>query len=193
MQSHNLHPVFPGMLCDCVEFFRVGKQFKAMTGGRVHSFYELPTPYYNLLKESMEADADALAVLNIMHPDSEVKRVEKYTSCNFSGLDYTPDIKAGGELQKGEYWDCPERGHCIGEGKICKPLTYKGNEITALDINIIKLSASDKKNELIAEELFLPLGTFHLIKKKLHEKLGINSKQEMVLIGIALNIIAVKI
>jgi DNA-binding CsgD family transcriptional regulator len=189
MQTHNNISLYPGLLCDSVEFFRFGKQLKFMTSGAVKPFYELSSMHYQLLREQAHADKDAWEVLMIMHPDSEMKRIEKYTSCNFSGLDYTPDIERG-ELQKGEYWDCPERGSCIGEGKICKPLTFNGQVISKLEIEIIKLSVTDKKNEAIAQELLLPLGTFHLIKKKLHEKLGVASKQQLVLIAIALNIIS---
>lgn len=184
--------LYPGLLCDAVEFFEADNgEFKAFNGGEVINFYETPYSYLQLIRENIDADPAAKAILMLMHPDSEMKQIEQYCRCNFSGLDYTPDIKDG-VLQKGEYWPCPKRGICPGEGIVCKPLMYNGHVISSTEIQIIQKSISDKTNELIADELCLPMGTFHLFKKKLHEKLGVSTKQEITLIAISLNVIQVK-
>jgi hypothetical protein len=44
-------------------------------------------------------------------------------------------------------------------------------------------------NEVIAKEMHLPMGSFHKAKKFLYEKLCVQTKQEVVRIGILLNLI----
>jgi DNA-binding CsgD family transcriptional regulator len=180
--------VYPGLMCDSVELFHDGKELKAITGGRVKSFSELSFYHFHTIREAIAADQEALAELMRMHPDSEMKRIEQFAICNFSGLDHEPDIR-NGVLQQGEYWDCPKRGLCTGEGKICKALKYKDNVISPVEVTLMKMIVTTKTNEVIAAEMFLPLGTFHLFKRKLYEKLGVETKQEVALIAVALNII----
>ncbi|MHA3788292.1 helix-turn-helix transcriptional regulator [Flavobacterium hauense] len=183
--------IYPGILCDSIEFFTLPNgQFKAFNAGQIIPFYATPYPYLQLVRETIEADEPAKVILMQMHPDSEMMRVEQYCRCNFSGLDFVPDIKEG-IMQKGEYWDCPKRDLCPGDGIICKPLTYNNKVINSLEIKIIQKSVSDKTNDVIAEELFLPLGTFHLLKKQLHDKLGVFTKQELTLIAVSLNLIQI--
>jgi hypothetical protein len=42
---------------------------------------------------------------------------------SFYGLDFQGDIK-NGELQDGEYWQCPNHGIAPHEGILCKLPTY---------------------------------------------------------------------
>lgn len=180
--------LYPGLLCDNVELFNDGTGLKAISGGKVTNFSELPFLIVQTIREAIEANPEVKAHLLRMHPDSEMKRIEQFAICNFSGLDYTPDI-AGGVLQEGEYWECPKRGICPAEGKLCKQLQYNGQTLSAVEIKMIKMLSTDMTNDVMAEELSLPLGTFHLIKKKLYQKLGVYTKQELTLIGVGLNII----
>lgn len=182
--------LYPGLVCNNVELFHDGFSLKAISGGSIKSFQELPFLYIQTIREAISKSPEVQEHLLLMHPDSEMKRIEQFAICNFSGLDHTPDI-AEGVLQEGEYWDCPKRGLCPAEGILCKQLQYNGKAITSVEIKMIKLLATDMTNESMAEELHLPFGTYHLIKKKLYEKLGVCTKQEITLIGVALNIINV--
>ena len=186
--STQSNTVYPGLLCEGTEFFKDGQTDRFFYNGSVRSFNELPSYYIELVREEIERRPDAKDELTRMHPNSEMKRVQQFIHCNFSGLDFTPDIK-GGVLQQGEYWDCPLRGICPGEGKICKQLTYQEQIITAVEIKMIKLSVTDMTNEVIAESLRLPLETFNLIKKRLYKRLSINTQQDLRLIAVATNII----
>ena len=180
--------IYPGLICDSVEMFQDGGQLLTITNGTVKPFRELSFYYIQIIREAIQKDQSANYELHRMHPDSEMKRVEQFAICNFSGLDYVPDIQ-NGVLQEGEYWACPKRGHCPGEGKICKSLKYNGKALSPVEINIIKLLTTDITNEAMASDLLLPFGTFHLVKKKLYEKLGVATKQEITIIALQLNII----
>ena len=194
MQYQIYHPmsrqnkIYPGLICNALEFFHDGYELRVLSGGILKSFRDLPYYFIQLIREKIAERAEVETELMRMHPDSEMKRIEQYAICNFSGLDYEPDIIKG-VLQEGEYWDCPKRGICPGEGKICKQLTYNGHTISFQEIRMIKLLVTDMTNEVMAETLFLPMGTFHKIKKNLYQKLDVYTKQEIALIAIGLNII----
>jgi DNA-binding CsgD family transcriptional regulator len=181
--------VFPGMLCQGIEIFKSESGTKVISSGTVISFHDIPTPIYQTLKESMVHNKEAHAILKEWHPESELKQVEKFSECRFGGLDFTPDI-IGNQLQEGEYHDCPFRGKCKGEGIVCKALKYKGNVLTAEDIELIRLLSTSDTNEVIAEKLNISLGQYHKIKKDLYARLGnIQTKQEATLIATELNLI----
>lgn len=186
MSVHN--KIYPGLMCNSLEFFNTSQELKYFHQGRLQSFKELPFYYIQLIREAIQKDTAIEFELQRMHPDSEMKRIEQFAVCNFSGLDHEPDIE-NGVLQQGEYWDCPKRGICIAEGIICKSLSYNGNTLNTVEINMVKLLITDMTNEVIADKLVLALGTFHLFKKTLYKKLKVTTKQELTLIALSLNII----
>lgn len=177
------------MNCGALEFFVVEHEtVKAIQGGSVLDFSQLPYWAMRLLKEAVDKDPAAKAELLKMHPDSEYKQLEQMARCRFGGLDFHADIQ-NGVLQDGEYWDCPKRGLCTGEGKICKCIKFNGQELSGQEVKLMRCLTTDMTNEVIASELLLPMGTFHLVKKKLYQKLGVATKQELTIIAYRLNII----
>src|SRR5690606_32617200 len=101
----------------------------------------------------------------------------------------TSDISETGKLQDGEYWECPLRGKCTSEGVLCKMPKVGAERLTPTEIKLIQLSTTDKTNDVIAEEMQLPLGSFHKSKKLLYNKLNINTKQCLTRMAMALNFI----
>jgi DNA-binding CsgD family transcriptional regulator len=180
--------VYPGMLNSEVEFFKSEDGIKIITNGTIQAFNQISTATYQLLKEALHADLPALNVLSQWYPKSELCQLEKFTECRLGGLDHTPDI-SNGILQDGEYWECPYRGQCMGEGKVCKSLKFKGEELSSQEIELMKLLCSTATNEVIAEQLVISLGLFHKIKQKLYAKLGVQTKQEVAQIAMSLNLI----
>ena len=106
----------------------------------------------------------------------------------FRGLDFQGDIK-NGELQDGEYWPCPNHGKCQFEGVLCKLPLVNGQRLTKQEVDLIKLSSTDKTNDVIADDLGIPLGTFHQLKHKLYEKFVVQTKQELTKLSALINII----
>lgn len=179
---------YPGMLCTGTEFFTDNDGLKIIQNGKVLSFCETSLDTLAFLHKTIQKDKAANLELHDMHPNSKFKRIEQFVKCRFGGLDFKPDIKDG-VLQDGEYWDCPKRGSCKSEGILCKLPTYNGARLEPKEIKILQLMATDKKNNVIADELNLPLGSFHKVKQVLYLKLGIQTKQEGVMISFFLNLI----
>jgi hypothetical protein len=183
-----MNNLLPGLTDESVEFFTHERNLRVIKGGKVVSFTDLPFSTISILKEEIKKSNCIQTALHDIHPTSEMKRVEQFAICRFGGLDMQGDI-VNGELQDGEYWDCPMRGKCNHEGILCKLPVINGSRINKQDVQLIKLSVTDKINEVIADELQLPLGSFHLAKKYLYRKLGIQTKQELAVLAMKNNII----
>ncbi|WP_026755067.1 hypothetical protein [Sediminibacter sp. Hel_I_10] len=180
--------IYAGLLDADTEFFKTGNDLKVISKGSIFDFKDLPPVTFNILNESMKADAPALAILKQWYPNSEMNQLQKFTECRFGGLDYTPDI-SNNQLQHGEYWECPKRGKCIGEGIVCRNATYKGVELETSDIQLMKLLATNYTNEVIAEIHEVSFGQLHKLKKILYGKLNASTRQCVVNVLAVLNII----
>lgn len=179
--------VYPGLLCNSLEFFVHNDQVKAFTGGQTFNFANLPYTFIQIVKDAIKKEPEVDKALKEWHPNNEIKQAEQFAKCRFGGLDFNPDIK-NLQLQQGEYWECPFRGQCKNEGVICKQLTYNGHVLNATHIKLIKLLKTSMKNEVLAEELSLPFGSFHKLKKELYQILNVQTKPEAVMVGVKLNL-----
>jgi DNA-binding CsgD family transcriptional regulator len=178
----------PGMTDLSVEFFSEGGQMKMIKNAQVLPFTEISFMEMEILKNEIQNDQHVISALKEMQPDSEIKRIEQFVLCRFGGLDHTGDI-VDGVLQDGEYWPCPFHGTCKHEGTLCKLPMANGQRLVKEEIDILQLTATDKTNEVIAEELGFCLGTYHKIKRLLYEKLNILTKQEAAVFAFINNII----
>lgn len=184
----NQNKLLPGLTDDSVEFFIDDDKVKAITAGSVIDFTQLSFGHIQQLKEEIEKDEMVKMHLLDLHPNSEFKRLEQFVKCRFGGLDYQADISKDA-VQDGEWWPCPLRGKCASEGVLCKAVKFKGERLDHQDITLVQLLSTNTTNDVIAEEMKLPLGSFHLAKKRLYKKLGVQTKQESTLIGQRLNLI----
>lgn len=181
--------LYPGILDDSFEFFVSHGNRMFFNNGAVNPITHLPFSIVDLLNKEIEKNPEAKAILMEWHPDSEFKQMAQLIECRFSGLDFTPDVKEG-VLQEAEYWECPKRGNCAGEGILCKSFELNGHVFNKTEIKLIQLSTTDKTNEVIADELDLPLGTFHKMKQSIHQNLGnVQTKQRLTQIAYHHNLI----
>ncbi|WP_445458393.1 helix-turn-helix transcriptional regulator [Flavobacterium sp. HNIBRBA15423] len=182
--------IIPGLLdSNSYEFFNHQSEIKFVNNGQVKSFYEAPFNVISILQEAIDNNPEGKAILMDWFPNSGFKQLEKYVSCRFGGIDYSPDL-LDGKLQEGEFWNCPKRGNCPGENILCSPPTVNGNKLSNIEIKLTQLLTTDKTNEVIADYLDLPLGTFHKLKRELYEKFGsIQTKQALTKKAYNLNII----
>jgi DNA-binding CsgD family transcriptional regulator len=185
--THNIK-TYPGMIDSNYEFFKSSGGLKVISSGTVLKFKDISMPLYQLLKERMKAEPDAMNILRSWFPNSELCQLEKFAECRFGGLDFTPDISES-EIQDGEYWDCPLRGNCKGEGIVCKNLSFQGQVLTVFEIKMMRLVATNYTNEVIAELLEISFGQLHKLKQALYQKLNVQTKQEVTLIAGSLNLI----
>lgn len=183
-----INRLYPGLADSSIEFFNDHDETKIIQNSKVFPFDEASFSVIQILDEEIEKDPLVKSHLMAMHPNSKIQRTKQFVSCRFGGLDYQGDIKDG-KLQEGEYWECPKRGNCQSEGILCKLPSYNGQQLQPQDVKLLQLTATNKTNEVIADELCLPLGSFHKFKKILYKKLGIQTKQEGAMISIFLNLI----
>lgn len=184
----NDNKILPGLMSPGIEFFVHEDKVKAFSSGRTISFSEVSFTYMQILKEKIDSDNKVKEHLQAMHPNSEIKQIEQFVRCRFGGLDYQADMTTD-EIQEGEYWDCPLRGMCKSEGVLCKAISFKESVLNNIDIKLMRLLTTNSTNEVIANELNMAMGTFHLAKKNLYKKLDVQTKQEVTLIAIKLNLI----
>lgn len=180
--------LYPGMGCSATEFFVAENGVKIIQDSKVLPFCEISFETQKILQDAIDADLEVKLHLFDMHPTSKVKRLEQFVTCRFGGLDFQGDIQDG-QLQDGEFWACPKRGKCASEGILCKLPSYNGQRLSIDEVHLMQECSTPKKNEVIAEDLSLPYGSFHKSKKILYEKLGIQTKQECALIATILNLI----
>ena len=178
----------PGLLCSGIEFFVVENEVKFIHAGKMKTFSELSYPIVELLKEEIAKDQNVIDSLLELQPNSEMKQVEQFVKCRLGGLDFKADIIEN-VIQEGEYWDCPNRGKCKHEGTLCKLPVFNNYRLEPVDVKLMQLSATEMTNEVIAEEMHMPLGTLHKLKKKIYAILEIQTKQESALIARDLNLI----
>lgn len=179
---------YPGMNCNAVEFFICNDdQLKVIENGSVKHFHDLSFYNIEILKDYIKSNKEVNFALHDMHPTSEIRRVEQFAKCRFGGLDFQGDIKDG-VLQDGEYWPCPLHDSCPHEGVLCKLPLINDQRLIKQEVQLLQLTATDKTNDVIADMLNICFGTFHLLKKKLYEKLGVQTKQEATVIALENNI-----
>lgn len=181
---------FPGMICSSTEFFNEGNETKIIQSGKILPFSELSFGTMQILDEAIHADKQINIELHDMHPTSKMKRLEQFAKCRFGGLDFQADIRDG-VLQDGEYWPCPNHGNCASEGILCKLPKVNGERLTTQEIKLLQLTSTNLTNDVIGEEMKLPMGTLHKLKKNLWQKLKIQTKQEGVMVSFLLNLIQV--
>lgn len=179
---------FPGMGDSSIEFFISEKETKVIQHGQVLSFSEIPFATLKMLETTIQEDLTINLELHDMHPTSKLKRIEQFARCRFGGLDFVGDI-IDGKLQEGEYHDCPKRGNCSSEGILCKLPSYNGQKLSSQDIQLMQLLTTTDTNDVIAEKMSLPMGSFHKAHRLLYEKLGVQTKQEVTKIAYLLNLI----
>lgn len=180
--------MYPGMGDSSIEFFVTQNETKFIQHGRILPFTNLPFATLKVLEQVIQDNIEINLELHDMHPTSKLKRIEQFARCRFGGLDFVGDIKDG-QLQDGEYHQCPKHGNCASEGILCKLPTYNGHKLSSQDIRLMQLLSSAKTNDLIADELNLPMGSFHKAHRLLYDKLGVQTKQEVTKIAYLLNLI----
>tara|TARA_R100000306_G_C4366297_1_gene137800 strand:- start:229 stop:795 length:567 start_codon:yes stop_codon:yes gene_type:complete len=180
---------YPGLFGPDVEIFNHPDQgLKILSDGQVKPFSQAPFALIAILLEKMEAEPESKKILEQWHPGSSMKQVHQFAGCRFGGLDYEADIKDN-QLQDGEFHPCPHRGGCSAEGILCKMPIINGTRLTLQVVKLMRLLSGTDTNEVIAEKMDLPLGTYHLLKKQLYATLGVQTKQEVALISRNLTIV----
>lgn len=186
--------IYPGMVSNDYEFFNHANELKVLTSGVTSTFDKLPAVILDAISEVLAQDFKAAAVIKSGALPVKGSALEVFTRCRLGGLDFTPDVQVSDcatqiTIQNGEYWDCPMRGKCAGEGIVCRMPEYNGERLSIIEVQIMKELHTVDTNEAIAERLGIPMGTYHFHKKHLYRKLGnLQTRHEVTRVADSLNI-----
>ena len=171
--------LYSGMLDSSKEYFEAEGNVFLITNGMVQRFDDIQ--YHEELELIIETEPKLKQTLQQMVGDNVKDQQKQLAKCRFGGLNFSPDF-SNDSKSTSDHIDCPKRGNCIGENIVCQPIFINGVEVTELEINLLKELATEKKNEAIASDLNLPLGTFNVSKTQLYRKLDIYNKPQSVFV-----------
>jgi DNA-binding CsgD family transcriptional regulator len=134
----------------------------------------------------LSRDTIANASLNILNIIGE-KRLEKFISCRFGGFDNKPDVDQEKNTTP-EYLECPSRGSCPVEGKLCKHIKVMNGYLTPREITIIKLISRDLADKEIADRLGISVNTMAKHRVNIEHKINANSKVGIATFAVQKNI-----
>ena len=166
--------ITPGDLS--VELFAKPNEFGKcyfLHNGQTRSFDEMADKDRSLLQNKLIGDKKAIKYLGKMGIPANAM-LEQYNFCNRGKLDSTPDITQVGKLSK-EYFDCGQRGKCIGEGRVCSMagLTFRERQC-------LQLAGAGKDYAAIKEDMgFRSTIAVNSLMTKLRMKLDAKSKSEL--------------
>lgn len=135
---------------------------------RIREFY--PEAYKDLSKWYQKSSANI--------PYYQFLMVNRFCRCNFGKLDTTKkDVGRNGAFNF-ERIECPMRGECIHENKVCCPSF--NSKLSEAELRVMKLVYEGLGNEEIAESLYLSPHTVKNHIKSVYLKLGIHEKSEFI-------------
>lgn len=182
-QNQLKHPGLPpGILDNELELlwdFQAEK-LKAIFGGHLVNFEELPPSVHSKLQEAMEKDQEAMNILTKLGPKSMQERLWLYCKCKSGGYNRLPDLTTNGVLAT-EHWDCGCNGNCILHPLFRNKLEVPNGHLTSREIEVLKLLVSGDcpPGKAVADHLGISENTLRNHKSNIFEKLGISSVQEL--------------
>jgi len=177
----------PGLLDENVELFSAGRMM-ALHDGQLKILDELPVEFRAALKAEMYKSPSIVVALEMAGIMSQTEQLEKFAECRFGGFDLQADYQ-NGKFSEAEYHECGFRGTCPMEGVVCGFFKFNGKVITPLEIELIKLLATEDTIPVIAEKLLLSVNTLEIRKKALFEKMGVFSRARLVTMAFNLHIL----
>ncbi len=129
---------------------------------------------------------DAFSALETVYGNSRPNRpyyryvvVRRFIKCNFSKMDGTYldiDKYSGRDIINPEKVECPIRGECPFEGRICLP--RYNTKLTDKQMEVARLLYEGKSKDEIAEDLLLSWDTINNHIRNIFAKLGVHSDGE---------------
>ncbi len=174
-----------GLLDNDIEFFNDPSDQEIcyhLTSGRVQRVGD--NPFINsLIDNDMIAHPGKIeALVKIGYETVDAQR-EKYCSCCFGAFDGEPDV-VNGEFKHNEFWNCPKRGTCPVEGKLCDALRVgEGKLLSRREIEVLGLAGRCMLDKEIAYQLGISEETVKIHLKHIREKSGLMNKKDLVLLA----------
>lgn len=162
---------------DSIEFIASDNETALwIQNGCVHYFKDLPKWRYQKCQEAFLNDKAALIYLSQRNESIE-RQVEIFIHYSYGAADGSPDM-IGDKLQPSENFR-PTK-NCPSLDWDSKWITIDGVKLTKRDLLYIDFVKEDKKDEEIAELLFITPSTLNSYKAKLYEKLNVSNKTALI-------------
>lgn len=129
-----------------------------------------------LVKE-LTTDKNASRGLLLMNVP-ENHQIEQFGICRYGGFDKQPDFD--GDNTNHEWYNCGKRGHCPGEGLVCKSMKAEFGLISPRMIQYLGFATQGLTDEGIAVEMGIKVTTVRTLKKRCLEATGLANKTSLV-------------
>ncbi len=154
------------------EFFKKGDTNYRITAGAIVPMQELPSDFYNLLKEAVYSDKKVVQGFKMIGITSEKEMVYKFYDCNYSSFDNSCDVLQCGNLGPREFVDCGQKATCKALGYAC---TIPGG-LSRRQLEIAKRIAYGQMDDQISAELGITQSTLRNHKNNIELKIGSTGK-----------------
>ena len=157
-----------------IEFFgnRHTKKVAWLQNGMTHSFSELPSMYFDLLKRLYHKSPKAMIFIKALTDDFP-RQIEIFTYYMFGDLNSTPDIKDGVLSLPENFRD---KANCPSLLWNLKNITIHGHKLSSREIFISDLINNDVPDKAIAFSLKISHPHLDTLKRKLFKKAGVMTK-----------------
>ncbi len=164
--------MIPAGINSGIEAFVDGDKVMILKDGKViplnDSIQALHDFYY-----CMSSDSEIEATLERMGYHG-TEAVNKFVACRFGEFDSRADLTEDG-VSMPEFWNCPERGKCIGEGIVCVLPRGINGKLTPREIQVIKMIHSEMTDTQIGDALQIAENTVHKHRQNIAYKIGCKS------------------
>lgn len=149
-------------------------------------YHEIDNHVKIRLLDELLADKKAVDGLELMKVP-ENKSLEQFGICRYGGLDDKPDFD--GEESNHEWFNCGRRGHCPGEGLVCKSMKAEFGLLSPRLIQYLGFIAQGKSDPEIADEMGVGINTVHNIRERAKISTGLSSKPALAAFAVQKNMI----
>jgi DNA-binding CsgD family transcriptional regulator len=178
-KENQIHQIPAGLLLGDkrTEIFgcRTTKKTFFVTNGQTSHFNEICGKKKALIFEQLLNDDHAIEDLKNL-PQNEA--IEKFAFCIYGAADHEADFSEDGKLNKSDNFICSNDCQCLKWKS--KSITIDGIPLTAREIQIVTLLASDLADKQIASELKISESTLNTHKHNLFEKASVHSKSGLI-------------
>lgn len=167
-----------GMIDKGAEFLTVDDRAICMHDGSVLEFDVVPDHLKDVLRADMKSQPKKERAMEAMVGPDEDRKLERFTMCQFGGMDSTPDIDEHGNLSYPEFVPCAKRGACEHEGIGCSQITISNGVILSKSETAV-LRLVELENDQIADILFISVKTVKTHFQNIRRKTGKQNKTEL--------------
>lgn len=169
--------IYAGMIDKGVEFFKEGSALYCSYNSTVYKWPDFPSYVKDKIEEEILRSPEAIKALSELSGLTPDMYMYKFIWCRFGGLDDEADIDVTGEVFSSDYVECPIRGQCPAEGRLCLSLQVKNGYLTKRELDVLKRAG--KPDKIIADELHISVETVNSHWLNIRQKTELENKSQL--------------